>query len=43
MRIKPSPPPGHVHVWIGGDHTGLHSYLATDAAVPIERGETGDR
>lgn len=37
IRYEPSPPPGHYHIWIGGDFEELHGYLAPDFAVEIQR------
>lgn len=42
LRYEPSPPPGHFHIWIGGDHEKLHGYLAPDFAVEIPREEAGN-
>lgn len=39
LRYEPSPPPGHYHVWTGGDHTELHGYLALGFAEEIRREE----
>ncbi len=39
LRYEASPPPGHYHIWTGGDPTELHSYLVEDAAVEIRREE----
>lgn len=40
LRYEASPPPGHYHIWTGGDPTELIGYLAKDFAVEIQREET---
>lgn len=42
LRYAASPPPGHYHIWTGGDPTELPGYLVEGSAVAIRREETSD-